>query len=384
MKEIAQQIYNNKEENIFLIYAFNATGKTRLSVAYKDLTKEKNGGKHVGVYYNAYSEDLFVWNNDEEHDNKNISLNIIKSSLNKYHANLSEDLILEKLAPYKPKYKFFLNPLEKDNPEAGFGSVSFFLENDKTETPIKISRGEERIFIWCFFLALFEVEGLADIQNKHFFIDDPVSSLDDNNIFITAYLLLELLKKFSKSRKIIITTHHMGIFSILQDWLRKGDNSNLFKVIKWKETRKLSEVGQIVIVKEKLEVNKYLIRFLEFKDGKYNLVGDKRGIHLYHLLLLKMLQDARKKDELSTYHFVLLRQILECISSFLGSGRFSSVLDIIYPEETDEIISFKTDVINAISHNKIYTQKIALLNEDNKELLSETIQRLIDYFHFSI
>ena len=384
MKEIAQQIYNNKEENIFLIYAFNATGKTRLSVAYKDLTKEKNGGKHVGVYYNAYSEDLFIWNNDEEHDNKNICLNIIKSSLNKYHANLSEDLILEKLAPYKPKYKFFLNPLEKDNPEAGFGSVSFFLENDKTETPIKISRGEERIFIWCFFLALFEVEGLSDIQNKHFFIDDPVSSLDDNNIFITAYLLLELLKKFSDSRKIIITTHHMGIFSILQDWLRKGDNSNLFKVIKWKETDKVLEDGQRVIVKEKQDANKYLIRFLEIKDGKYNLVGDKRGIHLYHLLLLKMLQDARKKDELSTYHFVLLRQILECISSFLGSGRFSSVLDIIYPEETDEIISFKTDVINAISHNKIYTQKIALLNEDNKELLSETIQRLIDYFHFSI
>lgn len=381
MEKIVQQIYK-AEENIILIYAFNATGKTRLSVAYKDLTKKKNDGKHVGVYYNAYSEDLFVWDNDEEHDNKNISLNIIKSSLNKYHANLNEDLILEKLAPYKPKYKFFLNPLEKDNPEAGFGSVSFFLENDKTETPIKISRGEERIFIWCFFLALFEVEELADIQ--HFFIDDPVSSLDDNNIFITAYLLLELLKKFSKSRKIIITTHHMGIFSILQDWLRKGDNSSLFKAITWKETEKVLEDGQRVIVKEKQEVNKYLIRFLEIKDGEYKLVGDKRGIHLYHLLLLKMLQEAKDKSELSTYHFVLLRQILECISSFLGSARFSSVLDIIYPEETDDIISFKTDVINAISHNKIYTQKIALLNEDNQELLSKTLQRLIDYFHFSI
>lgn len=383
MKKIVQQIYN-AEENIILIYAFNATGKTRLSVAYKDLTKEKNDGKHVGVYYNAYSEDLFVWDNDEEHDNKNICLNIVKSSLNKYHANLNEDLILEKLAPYKPKYKFFLNPLEKDNPEAGFGSVSFFLENDMVETPIKISRGEERIFIWCFFLALFEVEGLADIQNKHFFIDDPVSSLDDNNIFITAYLLLELLKKFSNSRKIIITTHHMGIFSILQDWLRKGDNSNLFKAIKWKEAEKVLENDQRVIVKEKQEVNKYLMRFLEIKDGEYNLVGDKRGIHLYHLLLLKMLQEAKDKNELSTYHFVLLRQILECMSSFLGSARFSSVLDIIYPEETDDIISFKTDVINAISHNKIYTQKIALLNEDNKELLSKTLQRLIDYFHFSI
>lgn len=375
MEKIAQQIYNS-EENIFLIYAFNATGKTRLSVAYKDLTKEKNGGKHVGVYYNAYSEDLFVWDNDK------ICINIIKSSLNKYHANLNEDLILEKLALYKPKYKFFLNPLEKDNPEAGFGSVSFFLENDKTETPIKISRGEERIFIWCFFLALFEVEGLADIQNQHFFIDDPVSSLDDNNIFITAYLLLELLKKYSNSRKIIITTHHMGIFSILQDWLKKGENSNFFKKKIWSESGSDKESNN-VIVKEK-EVNKYLIRFLEFKDGEYNLVGDKRGIHLYHLLLLKMLQEAKDKNELSTYHFVLLRQILECISSFLGSARFSSVLDIIYPEETDNIISFKTDVINAISHNKIYTQKIALLNEDNKELLSKTLQRLIDYFHFSI
>lgn len=375
MEKIAQQIYNS-EENIFLIYAFNATGKTRLSVAYKDLTKEKNGGKHVGVYYNAYSEDLFVWDNDK------ICINIIKSSLNKYHANLNEDLILEKLALYKPKYKFFLNPLEKDNPEAGFGSVSFFLENDKTETPIKISRGEERIFIWCFFLALFEVEGLADIQNQHFFIDDPVSSLDDNNIFITAYLLLELLKKYSNSRKIIITTHHMGIFSILQDWLKKGENSNFFKKKIWSESGSDKESNN-VIVKEK-EVNKYLIRFLEFKDGEYKLVGDKHGIHLYHLLLLKMLNDAKNNNELTTYHFVLLRQILECIASFLGSGRFSYVLDIIYPKDDATKIGFKADVINSISHNKIYMQKIALLNEDNKKLLSETLQRLIDYFHFSI
>ena len=30
------------EENIILVYAFNATGKTRLSVSYKDKTKEMN------------------------------------------------------------------------------------------------------------------------------------------------------------------------------------------------------------------------------------------------------------------------------------------------------------------------------------------------------
>ena len=100
MKNIAQQIYNAKE-NIILIYAFNSTGKTRLSVEYKNYTKNKNGNNAVGVYYNAYSEDLFQWNNDEDNDNADIKLNIVPSSLNKYHANLDEDLILDKLYPYQ-------------------------------------------------------------------------------------------------------------------------------------------------------------------------------------------------------------------------------------------------------------------------------------------
>ena len=66
--DIAQQLFEN-QENIILIYAFNATGKTRLSVAYKNFTKNKNEGNHIGVYYNAFSEDLFVWENDEENNN---------------------------------------------------------------------------------------------------------------------------------------------------------------------------------------------------------------------------------------------------------------------------------------------------------------------------
>ena len=66
--EIAKQIREAKE-SIFLIYAFNGTGKTRLSIQYKEDAREQepdeNGKrKQTGVYYNAYSEDLFVWDND--------------------------------------------------------------------------------------------------------------------------------------------------------------------------------------------------------------------------------------------------------------------------------------------------------------------------------
>ncbi len=383
MNEIAKKIYEAKE-NIILLYAFNATGKTRLSVAYKDLTKAKNNNKAAGVYYNAYSEDLFVWNNDEEHDNENIKLTIVKSSLNKYHTNLTEDIILEKLAPYQPKYKFFLTPLKEENPEEGFGSVSFFLADDKTQTPIKISRGEERIFIWCFFLALFEVEGWIEEQNQHFFIDDPVSSLDDHNIFITAHLLLELLRNHCDSRKIIITTHHMGIFTILQDWLKKGDNSASFKTIKTISQETKTEDGKTVIVMKKEETPKYLIRFLESVDGEIKLVGHKRGTHLYHLLLLNLLKDASDNKNLNTYHFVILRQVLESIASFLGEGRFSYVLDILYPDAAKEEVSLKADIINALSHDKVYTQKIEILNEYQKGFMIDVFDRLNRTFHFSL
>ena len=126
MESLATQIFD-LNKNIILIYAFNGTGKTRLCVSYKDVTKEKNEGFHSGVYYNAYSEDLFVWDNDEDDFNMNIRLMITKSSLNKYHSFLDEDNLREKLAPYNPKFDFVFRPYK--NIEDGFESIQFFLKN---------------------------------------------------------------------------------------------------------------------------------------------------------------------------------------------------------------------------------------------------------------
>lgn len=48
-------------------------------------------------------------------------------------------------------------------------------------------------------------------------------------------------------------------------------------------------------------------------------LNSQNGAFLFHLHLLKTLDDAAK-TELFSYHFVLLRQLLENISSFLGRG----------------------------------------------------------------
>ena len=99
IEDIAEQL-KKLGENIILIYAFNATGKTRLSVAYKNATKNSDNGQHTGVYYNAFSEDLFVWDNDEDNGGANIKLNILPSSLNRFHSFLYEnpDAVMDKLA----------------------------------------------------------------------------------------------------------------------------------------------------------------------------------------------------------------------------------------------------------------------------------------------
>ena len=345
------------EEPIVLIYAFNATGKTRLSVAYKDATKS-GSGKHAGVYYNAYSEDLFVWDNDPENGETNIQLDIRKSSLNRFHSSLSEDNIRDKLNRFRPNYRFDFIP--HDNPEDGIASVMFFREvadpadaNKVSKVPFKISRGEERIFVWCFFLALFDVEGWADKQSSHFFIDDPVSSLDDHNIFITASTIFDLIEDHHEKRKFVITTHHIGLFSILVDMLTKGEKASTFK----KRTRILT---------------------LSIKNGGVSLESCRNEVFLYHLRLLQVLDGAHAANEVKAYHFALLRQVLENISSFLGVGQFGYVLKQIGIGDVEEVAV----ILNTLSHKKVYYYESDDLKPDNLNMFNKVFLGLKDKYQF--
>ncbi|MEO2053083.1 MAG: AAA family ATPase [Allomuricauda sp.] len=349
INEIAQQL-KDVNEYIVCIYAFNATGKTRLSVAYKDITKAENDGKHAGVYYNAYSEDLFDWDNDEENDNDNIKLDIKRSSLNKLYSLLTEEGIQEELSAFNQGYRFRFN-LHED-PEIGIESVSFFLAEDET-TYIKISRGEERIFIWCFFLALFKVEGWADLQDAHFFIDDPVSSLDDHNIFLTVDTIMQLVEdNFETNRKIILTTHHIGLFAVLFDRLNYGEKSGRYKPNS--KSFMLKREGQELELKE-------------FKNE----------VFLFHLHLFQVLDEA-KKTQLYTYHFVLLRQLLENIVSFLGKSQIKFVLEEIKVDKPEETIN----MLNSLSHKKVFVPQFNEMNERETEVFNEIFDKLLLKYNF--
>jgi len=70
LEQIAQQL-KDSENKIQLIYAFNGTGKTRLSREMKKLIDPKaDSGEDFFLshrkflYYSAFTEDLFYWDND--------------------------------------------------------------------------------------------------------------------------------------------------------------------------------------------------------------------------------------------------------------------------------------------------------------------------------
>ncbi len=353
IQEIAQELHGYAD-SIVLIYALNSSGKTRLSVEYKDLTKAESGGDHAGVYYNAFSEDLFVWDNDEEHENANLKLTVVPSTLNKFHSLLVEDdnRIREKLQPFLPAYNFNLN--QHANPEDGIESITFFV-NDKSDQPVKISRGEERTFVWCFFLALFEVDGWADEQNAHILIDDPVSSLDEHNIFITTRSIFDLIKaNYLEKDKIIVSTHHIGLFSILATWLKTDDGNS-----------GVSNLTRLVV--------------LENREGDFKFRGTTSGLFLYHLHLLKTLQEAMN-NQLYKYHLVLLRQVLENINSFMGSKKLGRLLSDIGVENADQ----KVDELNALSHQQAFRYQPAEMSQNEERLFNDIFGKLIIRYNFKL
>lgn len=55
-----------------LLYAYNGTGKTRLSMDFKEKGKVKKKGQSDTLYFNAFTEDLFSWDNDLENDTNRV------------------------------------------------------------------------------------------------------------------------------------------------------------------------------------------------------------------------------------------------------------------------------------------------------------------------
>ena len=214
-----------KDVHCVVLYAYNRTGKTRLSMEFKNQGKRKGNGTPDTLYFNAYTEDLFVWHNDLDADTDRY-LKINENSA--FLKGLTELALDETIAGYLSRYADFEFDIDYST-----WAVTFRKGDDER---IKISRGEENIFIWCMFMAIGErvIDGHPSYQwAKHLYIDDPISSLDDDHAIAVACDLAALLRRAAARRdtngerdplRTVVSSHHRIVLQrhVQRAWKDKG------------------------------------------------------------------------------------------------------------------------------------------------------------------
>ncbi len=346
-----------QDSNYILLFAHNGVGKTRTSMEFKDKGKRINNGNGDTLYFNAFTEDLFVWDNDLDGDSERyINLN----SRSNFFIGFQDLALEEKIFSYLERYATFDFRFDYDDWKVVFSknikNPRHHPNNNEPEYimkhDVKISRGEENIFKWCFYLALCELAIEDDDKTgpynwvNYFYIDDPISSLDDNNAIAVATDLISLMKKSEGKIKTVISTHHSLFYNVLWNELR-GENTR---------------------------------RYFLYTDDKEVFILQKTDDtpYFHHVALLAELKVASDKNKIYSYHFNALRSILEKTASFFGKSDFRFCLEGIEDE------TLHNRALNLLSHGKYSIYQPVELADDNKNLFKRILKDFLDKYEFEI
>ncbi len=384
LRGIAEQLQAS-EKKVQLIYAFNGSGKTRLSREFKELVSPKLNGDTGGeeeeeanpshpkiLYYNAFTEDLFYWDNDLTED--------VAPKLIIQPNSFTSWALVEQGQDQNVIANFQQHTSDKLTPEFNedFSEVTFSFErgNEEQENNIKLSKGEESNFIWSVFNTLLdlvvETLNISEVDErdtdhfndlKYVFIDDPVSSLDDNHLIRIAVDIAALIKKSQfydlQGLRFIVTTHNPLFYNVLYNELVRDD-----KEVGWK-ARQLS--------KHKL---------VKFEGETFSLeIQETDSPFSYHLFLNGELNKAIEAGQIHKYHFNFLRNILEKTSTFLGYKNWKDLL----PKTSDGTSdAYANRIVNWGSHSKHSGDEIRDLDEEDKRVLKFLADSINEQnrFHF--
>ncbi|MEX0943211.1 MAG: anticodon nuclease [Pseudomonadales bacterium] len=364
LAEIAQQL-KDANKKVQLIYAFNGSGKTRLSREFKQLIAPRNDadGEEVAVlsrnkilYYNAFTEDLFYWDNDLELDAEPK----LKIQRNTFTGWILRDQGQDR--NIVTNFQRYANQKLTPHFSEDFTEVTFTLErgDDEHSGNLKISKGEESNFIWSIFYTLldqvitilntpepFERETNQFDQLEYVFIDDPVSSLDENHLIELAVNLAGLIKSSDSGLKFIVTTHSPLFYNVLYNELN----------------------GKAC----------YLLAHLE--DGTFALTekqGDSNQSFSYHLFLKQTLERAIAENQVQKYHFTLLRNLYEKTANFLGYQKWSDLLDTAPGDKQ----GYLNRIIQFSSHRTLSNEEVAEPTVQEKQTVKLLLDNLVNNYGF--
>lgn len=330
----------DEKTNVVAIYAHNGSGKTRLSKLFQDKYEKQQ------LCYNAFVEDYFYW------DNENSIFKIRPSWVLDF---IEEQGLNTRIAE---NFEDFIGIKINADINTHTGDILFKIPQEQNN--IKISRGEESIFVWTVFycileMAIYELNEEEENRStnifdkiKYIIIDDPVSSLDDTRIITVALKILNLIKQSKNGLSFLITTHHPLFFNVLFT----------------KKSNKMNKTNYI----------------LSKSNNNNNFKLKKQGGEspfAYHHVAMDEIKKAIKKGQLQKYHFNLFRCLLEKTANFLGYAHWKDCLNSFDLE--DDFLK----LIDHYSHDRLSDLEYNNLIESHMETFEETFDKFCNKYNWS-
>lgn len=363
LREIAEQL-RDSEKKVQLIYAFNGTGKTRLSREFKRLVAPKvdDVGDRADtspipscgkiLYYSAFTEDLFYWDNDLALD-ANPRMRIQPNSFTDWLLRLLRELGQD--GNIVTHFQRYSNEKLTPHFSEDLAEVTFSLErgDDAVSGNLKISQSEESSFVWSIFYTLMDqailMHNQAEVEDRetrefdhleYVFIDDPVSSLDENHLIELAVDLAEILRNSRPGLKFVITTHNSLFYNVLYN-----------------------EIG--------VKCGHFLERLADGTFELFDSRGDSNRGFSYHLHIKKIIEQAISENKIERYHFTLLRNLYEKTASFLGYQKWSDLL----PGDRQ---AYLNRIIQFTSHSTLSNEAVADPSPQEKQTVRFLLDNLVN------
>lgn len=333
-----------------LIYAFNATGKTRLAGTFND---DSESDEITTIVYNAFFEDMFTWDNEIYELRFQSEYSWILRTIR------DEGLHTKIVDAYRRYSTSHTDPvLDFNEGTVGFPVVS---EDVSLSENIKISRAEESLLVWSIFYVILdhvidildekEPDRSTDIFNnlRYVVIDDPVSSMDDTRIVSLAVDIAEVTKRLTnRGVRVLTMTHHALFYNVIANLLPKKykNKSDAYKRLS------LAKSSQELVIKNE-------------GDSPFG----------YHLFTKKLLQEAVDSGNIERYHFNMFRALLEKTANFLGCSGWGECLRDNNKENFKKLLHLN-------SHGKLSDMESKELALEDKALFAEVFSQFLEDYRW--
>ncbi|WP_291630999.1 AAA family ATPase [Clostridium sp.] len=214
------------------------------------------------------------------------------------------------------------------------------IRNDGTNVDETLSEGEYRFITFLYFYQLIkgsnEVSGIT--KDKVVFIDDPISSLDSNVLFIVSNLVKNIIKDCIDNKdgikQVFVSTHNLYFY---KEIIYRGSRESKTKDETYWIIRKKDEISSIHKYENNPVQTTYELLWRELdnpsKSSKANIFNNLRRILEYYFNILGGLNYEKCINEFEGEERLLCKSLI----SFINDGSHFISDDLVLCIESDDI-----------------------------------------------